>query len=315
MEANHACLGESGQAPTNRLNDRLATGWQIAAVTFRLLPLLRAAKMSLSPVPAAAHSGLAVFFALCDFTAEQPPSNLAKASVMNAIGLLSLAFALLGCDPELPPAPSAKPKISPVAPSSRQGPWLPSEQDKDTFDVLRKLGAKFAIDSSGLYSHVELNSSATMAATNKVLPQLKELKSLSRLSLCGDNITDGGLAHLKGLSSLYGLYLNDCNDCLAMTDYRCAAKVTDAGLVHLKELTGLQELRIFDANITDAGLENLRGLKKLTYIRLVRVNITDAGLLHLEGLKSLNKVHLWKTQVTEAGKKRLGVALPDCVIE
>ena len=41
-------------------------------------------------------------------------------------------------------------------------------------------------------------------------------------------------------------------------------RVTDAGLVHLKELTTLRKLHLEDSDVTGAGLVNLRGLNNST---------------------------------------------------
>ena len=39
--------------------------------------------------------------------------------------------------------------------------------------------------------------------------------------------------------------------------------MTDAGLEHLKGLTQLRELNLNDTQVTDAGLEHLKGLTQL----------------------------------------------------
>ena len=58
-------------------------------------------------------------------------------------------------------------------------------------------------------------------------------------------ITDVGLAHLKGLTKLQGLNLT-------------GTQITDAGLVHLKGLTKLWGLNLMDTQITDAGVDELQ---------------------------------------------------------
>ena len=55
-------------------------------------------------------------------------------------------------------------------------------------------------------------------------------------------ISDAGLADIKGLTSLEALNLNSCR------------QVTDAGLVHLKGLTNLEDLDLGETKVTDAGL-------------------------------------------------------------
>ena len=64
------------------------------------------------------------------------------------------------------------------------------------------------------------------------------------VSLNGTDVTDGGLAHLKGLTKLKVLQIID-------------TQITDAGLSHLKGMTKLQELWL-PSRITDAGVAELK---------------------------------------------------------
>ena len=59
------------------------------------------------------------------------------------------------------------------------------------------------------------------------------------------SITDAGLVHLKGQSTLRSLNLR-------------GTKITDAGLVHLKGLTNLQQLFLTDTQVTDTGVGDLK---------------------------------------------------------
>ena len=59
------------------------------------------------------------------------------------------------------------------------------------------------------------------------------------------------------------------------------SRITDVGLVHLKGLTSLKELRL-PKQITDAGLVHLKGLTKLESLDLSRTKITDAGIAELQ---------------------------------
>ena len=73
------------------------------------------------------------------------------------------------------------------------------------------------------------------------LVPLKELPGLQALSLqLGSKITNAGLAHLAGLTSLEELNLT-------------GTAVTGAGLAHLKKLTGLRILTLHDCRLTDLG--------------------------------------------------------------
>jgi len=88
------------------------------------------------------------------------------------------------------------------------------------------------------------------------------------LGLSVTKVTDAGLMHLKGFTSLRTLWLNN-------------TKITDVGLVHLKGLTNLQRLSLSHTNVTDAGLVHLKGLTSLQELDLWRIKVTGDGLMHL----------------------------------
>ncbi len=135
-------------------------------------------------------------------------------------------------------------------------------------------------------------------ATDSDLRHVADCAGLEFLDLRFNSrgVTDAGLAHLKGLTGLWGLELY-------------SAPITDAGLVHLKDLTGLRVLDLRGTQITDAGLVHLKGLKGLEVLGLGETRITDAGLAQLKDLTRLRDVRLWGTQITDAGMEHLK-ALP-----
>ncbi len=92
-------------------------------------------------------------------------------------------------------------------------------------------------------------------------------------------------------------------------------QITDAGLVHLEGLTSLQELYLYNTEITGVGLVHLAGLTSLQELCLNYTRVTDTGLVHLEGLTSLQRLNLKNTQITDAGVAKLREALPNCDIE
>ena len=59
-------------------------------------------------------------------------------------------------------------------------------------------------------------------------------------------------------------------------------QVTDAGLAHLKGMTKLQTLDLADAQVTDAGLKHLHGLAQLKVLYLGGTNVTEAGVQELQ---------------------------------
>ena len=144
--------------------------------------------------------------------------------------------------------------------------------------------------------------------TDAGLAQLKGITSLKLLTLDGDiHISDAGLEHLKGLENLERLFLE-------------ASYITDTGLAHLKSLRKLRQLSIRSmmvgtTRVSDNGLAHLEAMKKLEGLDLDNIPITDAGLGHLRGLTNLQSLHLQMTEVTDEGVRKLQQALPHCKIE
>jgi internalin A len=138
---------------------------------------------------------------------------------------------------------------------------------------------------------------AAARVTDAGLRHLLGLSTLSYLNLSGTQITDAGLEHLERLNKLEWLCLDD-------------TLITDAGLAQIEELSNLEWLYLRGAQITDAGLVHLRGLTKLRELDIADTRITDAGLVHLTGLTELRSLHLSGTRVSNAGSKDLAQALP-----
>jgi len=162
--------------------------------------------------------------------------------------------------------------------------------------------------------------------TDTELKHLKRLTNLQSLILDETRITDAGLVHLNGLTKLEFLSLDD-------------TRITDAGLMHLRGLTKLQFLSLWNAQITDTGLAHLNGMNNLEILVLkgARVSgnglehlkalvnlrdldlrcthVTDAGLEHLTSLTNLKTLDLNHTETTPEGRAILRKALPDCRIE
>jgi Leucine Rich repeat len=75
------------------------------------------------------------------------------------------------------------------------------------------------------------------------------------VDLSGTQISDAGLAHLKGLTTLETLYLS-------------GTRVSDAGLAHLKGLTTLKTLHLFRTRVSDAGVTEFhRVMPKVKMLR------------------------------------------------
>jgi len=124
------------------------------------------------------------------------------------------------------------------------------------------------------------------------LEHLKGLTRLTALTLNNTRVSDAGLEHLKELTSLTTLGLS-------------GTRVSDAGLKHLKELTRLDQLFLTDTRVSDAGLEHLKELTKLRRLDLAGTRVSDAGLVHLKELTSLERLTLSGTKVSDAGLEHL----------
>jgi len=138
----------------------------------------------------------------------------------------------------------------------------------------------------------------TTPVTDAGLACLEDLKELVNLELpyC-KQVTDTGVAYLKGLTRLRGLKL-------------CDTQVTDTGLSFLEALTDLEELDLHLTPITDAGLVHLRRLTRLRELDLSHTHVTDAGLKHLEELTGLVELKLEETKVGHSGVEALRRCLP-----
>ena len=157
---------------------------------------------------------------------------------------------------------------------------------------LGKLGAEIHRNADGQVVSVRF-SFFKKKVTDAGLVHLKEMTNLESLELneC-PQVADAGLVHLKGFTNLQTLSIE-------------GTQVTDAGLVHLKDLTNLQSLSLANTQVTDAAPVHLKGMANLQYLSLANTQVTDAGLLHLKGMASLWDLSLGYTQVTDAGLAHL----------
>jgi hypothetical protein len=102
----------------------------------------------------------------------------------------------------------------------------------------------------------------------RLVEQLREVQALRFLDLSENrNVTDAGLARLRGLPQLTGLNLSSCS-------------ITNPGLKHLEGLPRLAHLNLSYCNrLNDASLKILEGMHQLTYVNLLGcLSITRAAI-------------------------------------
>jgi Leucine-rich repeat (LRR) protein len=148
------------------------------------------------------------------------------------------------------------------------------------------------------------------------LRQLRELPSLERLNLSGENVNQSHIEALKELPSLKDLDLSliplgagelGALGRLVQLERLNLSKttLTDIGLAHVKGLHNLKQLDLFWNEITDFGVKELTGFEHLETLRLARTRITDDALKILSWSPSLSELDISATDVTDSGVKQL----------
>ena len=213
--------------------------------------------------------------------------------------MMSVLFLVAGCgdvkDSELPRSPS----MAEVREKARVAgyEYQDAEQNAEPGEI-----------DPGLSNHRK-----TFGVTTRVYSKAEAVTSIEalggryrqynqKLHLSGTQITDGGLVHLKGLTSLRQLNLSD-------------TQITDAGLEHVKGFVKLESLSLVGTQITDVGLKSLVDLSRLSTLNLAETQITDVGLKHLRKLTNLRQLLLSGTPTTPAAREELRAALPEWVYE
>jgi hypothetical protein len=121
-----------------------------------------------------------------------------------------------------------------------------------------------------------------------VLRQLGSLQDIEFICIKAGVVTEEGLRHLSGKTSLHGLVLDN----VELTASALAALDAAPNLVYL-------DLRK-NASLTDEALAKLAAFPSLRHVNLENCSITDAGVALLVDNPALEEVFLSNTQVTEA---------------
>ena len=98
------------------------------------------------------------------------------------------------------------------------------------------------------------------------------LRDVHTLMLVNTSITDKGLSHLRHMTQLSNLRI---------TFGKISGKISGTGLAHLKKLSGLTTLILDNTNISDAGLVHMKKLPNLEYLSLSRSEVTNEGIAEL----------------------------------
>jgi hypothetical protein len=132
----------------------------------------------------------------------------------------------------------------------RLGGWVLTEERGPNW-LRRWVGDKattFGLATSAVFTETKITDADLVV----LAPQLRNFE---RLILARTHITDAGLIHLRGLTDLRELDLDD-------TD------ISDAGLVHLKTMTGLKELGLYGTQVTESGVSMLQKALPRVKIRI-----------------------------------------------
>ena len=157
-------------------------------------------------------------------------------------------------------------------------------------------GAVVGISFTYTHKHTQSPAGKTIPpydVTDDMVAQFAKLPKLTHLemSMC-PQVTDVGVAHLKGMTQLQFLSL-------------AGTKVTDAGMLNLAGLTNLKFLRLGSTHITNPSLVNLEGMKGLESLWINETVIGDEGMTHLKGLTQLQAITMWGNNVGDAGLEQL----------
>jgi hypothetical protein len=81
--------------------------------------------------------------------------------------------------------------------------------------------------------------------------------------------------------------------------------ISDAGVAHLSGLVNMTWLNLDNTHMGNPGLEHLRGMRNLTFLHLGSTYVTNEGMPLLAPLTALKDLKVTRTSVTEEGLKPL----------
>lgn len=179
-------------------------------------------------------------------------------------------------------------------------PCRADEADEQAATWVEGLGGKVMRDTKLPGNPViEVSIVSNKKLTDEGLKKLASLQNLKRLNLFfNEQITDAGMEHLKGLTTIEELTLNNTG-------------VSDAGIAELKGLTGLKKLHLSGVSrLTDAAAATINGFAELEDLSLPST-ITAKGVAVLEGLKKLRSFYLGGGNPGDEAVKAIAANMPE----
>jgi mono/diheme cytochrome c family protein len=88
------------------------------------------------------------------------------------------------------------------------------------------------------------------------------------------------------------------------------SNVTDAGVASLKGFEALESLRLDSSGVGDAALACVAAMPRLKVLNVHTTKVSDAGLAMLNQARALERVYAWNSQVTPAGASALASSRP-----
>jgi hypothetical protein len=180
--------------------------------------------------------------------------------------------------------------------------------------ILYGPGSNSALLYAGMLNHLETLEANDCTVTGPGLSHLKGLSRLHTLAL-DDIVGDAEWRNLSGLTHLRRVFIQGNNlssPALAgigelhhMTKLSLGSSTTNAHLAFISPLTSLGVLVLQDCKITDTGLVHLKTLRRLEELYLDNNAITDAGLSCLTGLTHLKRLSLEGTHLSGEGLAHL----------
>jgi serine/threonine protein kinase len=138
----------------------------------------------------------------------------------------------------------------------------------------------------------ELSVSDT-SITNKSMPVIGAMHSLTGLNLHLVGIDDDGLADLKELVGLKSLYLTE------------NIKISGRGLNSLAGMTVLDNLYLDKLYNIHGELESIEKLKSISTLSLLSCHLDNADLVHIIPLKKISSLILDENQINDHGLEAL----------